>query len=567
MKRFSKILTVLLTVSLLVGIVATLSVSADGTVQYETPKLIYATGAGTFSEDTASFGVGGQSNTNYKNGLVRERKSSSDGRNYLSIKNDINAATPDADNAAHLSAGITIPIFNGKDGDKTRDDFAINTENPVTVMTYDFDLGFDQYKYVYIGSDGLQAETLDVNNVFGMTEVSSLKDIAADKYFKMPAVPHNFQIYFEAYCNGAEKNHSANKFNFVTDEDGTIYVSNKTSLTEEGAVSIRLSNKVNVYDHFTLVYRITDSDPGSTTNGNKFELFLFVNGQFLADASTSAHESVTQFSIKRLYYAFTKATGSVSASTFKRIDNCAIAFDNVAANYYTASDYVEGGIYDYIWSEDFKSRSLMDCKDVVYNGDYIKPGAPKIATITTPEGSVDCFTKNSIYKSLSDGAFVETSMSILNYTPDESIKEITFISVDGAEVSLSSEASEIYKIQHTGDRYNVVLADDSTMSINWFDAAGANGEVIKTTKLVPMVTTSSSLKIYGAVDRSNESAPTIEIFQKWMWDVDGDGVGDEEANKILGRKFTVAQINNELREKGINEDFCIVVFIIHHNNA
>jgi hypothetical protein len=559
MNRFSKILTVLLTVSLLVGIVATLSVSADDTVQYETPRLIYANGAGTFSEDTVSIRVGGQSNKNFGKGLVRERKRSSDGRDYLSIRSDINAAAPDVDAQAHLLAGITLPIYDGKDGVTDRDDFAINTENPVTVMTYDFDLGFDQYKYVYIDSDGLQAETLDVNNVFGMTEVSSLKDIAADKYFKMPAVPDNFKIYFEAYCNGGEKNHGVS-YNFLTDEDGTIYVSNKASLTGEGAVNIRLSNKVNVYDHFTLIYRISDSNPESTTNGNKIELFLFVNGQFLADASNTAHESVTQFSIKRLYYAFTKATGSVSDSTFKRVDNFSIAFDNVAANYYTASDYVEGGIYDYIWSEDFQSRSLMDCKDVVYNGDYIKPGAPKIAIVTTPEGSVDCFTRNSLYQSLSDGAFVETSMSILNYTPDESIKEITFISVDGATVSLSPEASEIYKMQHTGDRYNVVLANDSTMSINWYDAAGANGKVIKTTKLVPMVTTRSSLKIYGAVDRSNESSPTIEIFQKWMWDVDGDGVGDEEANKILGRKFTVAQINTELREKGINEINMVPVY-------
>ena len=396
MRKFSKLLAVLLTVCVLCGVVATFAVSAND--EDLTPTLKYATGLGTANMiDNNGTSINSESNARYKLGTLRET-----GMGYVKVYPNPAEAIPTAYDGAHPYAGLTLNMFhNGsayKQGVAGRDDFGTNTEGATFMeyMTVDMDFGADAYRYVYVDEYGKTVKTIDATAVENMTEVDSLADISDTSYFKELAMPENYYGRFETFVGQVEQATLATHY-VRQDENGDWYVCSNSTV-KESTWKYKLAGEVGKYDHFTWVWRIIDSDPDSLENDLGLKIYFYVNGEFVqlvTDLARMTHKidadgdgsketvSAHTISIKRYYYSYTKAdfktedgnttmtTGEAYASFAWRNDY-SFQFKNIAMNYYTPEDLEKTTLDEFIEGTDYNT-TLFGVTNIVANENYVTP--------------------------------------------------------------------------------------------------------------------------------------------------------------------------------------------------
>lgn len=407
-------------------------------------------------------------------------------------------------------------------------------------LTIDFDVCADEYIY-----------TLNGEQHHG-TEVP---EGATDVYLSYPDL---FSFYNILRGPGG----SNNDYGFITIvKDGLKWyaVASPSSGNQNSNLTYGKGNSIELYDiagawnHFSIVLDIDNVTLGDT------KLRVYVNGEILFEKHLNY--SAAEFYPDSLRFD-TNKTVQADASKF-----FSYGIDNISSVYYD-KDYSSGddvyGLDDYYAETDHLTTNLSVCEDIVYTSEYSYYGSPTPYDMVIEHTDGSKFPYYSIdtgLKNIKDGDFVTITKDILDFTPNDNVEELTFISSDGTQkLELSAVAREYYKVQHTQDRYTLKLDKTSGLKLNYYSAQGkgSNTKIIKTYNLLPFCTPSADiydLKIYGKIDVSNPDAPTIEILKKWEIDVDGDGYGDGTEPYSM----TVAEMN-ELREVGSDEIAVVPVF-------
>ncbi len=479
-------------------------------------------------------------------------------------------------------------------------------------LTLDFDFSADRWAYTYTldGETGYKTAASDEEFKAYINTLTSdkakaeecAKEAIDSKQLAYPdtKTPLNFQFVFLSsksqtpnatlVQNSASTNWqtvSKTAFSVVKKDDGW-YLQGTSSAGE--TVTYKLKNEVAKFDHVTMVFKVLDG-------GLTVQPHAYINGEYMLQLPnwemTGSVKNCNVFYQMTLAFHKKVAEGNIAD---KMYDKYSLAFDNVALNYYSEDDAeIAGGLGEFMSSDEYKeSLAIMKCKNVVYNDDYYTPGVPLRATITHADGNkTNCYTKNSVHKGVRNSDFVEIEYDVENFNPNpDEMRVITFTSVNGSRVSLSSEAEEHFKLQHTqrkliipkldekgeqiGDEtetltvdiYTVCYGGENDVTVRWlFEGAYGNAESGKEQKLLPMQPLANNLKITSGFKTTESGAPTIGLFKDWHWDVNGNGKideGDKPANEIFGedfeKTFTRSEINEQFIEKGIKEIQLIAQF-------
>lgn len=399
----------------------------------------------------------------------------------------------------------------------------------------DFDFACDEYEYVLNGEV-----------CYGSTVPKGATDVSLN-------YPSGIQIDMNIRAGDkpgefSGKTHQSPYYLYIVKDGLNHYLSlnNKYESTED----VLISDKAGVWNHITIVLE-TDREITSDSM-----LRYYCNGQLVVErkANTMGPKYLNLDSIRFGFSSALVASG----------EHYTFCVDNLAVNYY-GLDYSSGpdvyGIDDYYVDPDHKSKNISDCADMVYNDNYTYYGTmnPYAAFVQHDDDTVNCFynTKKAL-AFIRDGDFVTLKRDLLNFMPNEGVKELTFITEGDAEFSIAGDARDYYKVQHTGNRYTLKLIEDTAMDLIWYDSQGENRQPVKIQKVVPLFApnvASYQLNFYRPIDNPDPLNPKIEIVDKWEWDMNNDGISDGKALC----SFTVAEIN-ELREKGINELSIVPIF-------
>lgn len=558
MKKFSKVLVVLCLVSVIFGAVA-FSTSANSIEKREQLNITKDSNNyyNDFSDKTDSYAYfkSNRNDGDYIKPVVYSGNRT-DGT-YRIYKDPNQSATHPAGNA---TPQLYLADYDNKVGKNTNG----------SVEGYDYvvlDFDFASSRYTYIDDTGMYVTKTEVPEDYLGTEDVALPngmriaigyvgetDLEKDptKYPQMKA-----SSLFDVYLLKAPDA-----------DDGTTgkwYIANSSTL-EKSTVKYELSNKVNVFDHLTFILDVKAE-----------KMYFFFNGLYLSELNYSA-KNYKLFMLTSIHFIIPGAE--------KDMDKYSFAMDNAACNWYKEYKGTDRGLGAFISDpEVYKNesyRNWCDGSDTLYNGDYVSPGAPVFAKVIHPnqeeDSVVDCYTKKTTLSSIKDDDFIELHQNLLDFEPalgadGKVIREVTFIAEEGAQVTLSDKAKELYMIQQTRNRYTVRLATDSAMALRWFDKLEAKDtDTIKELKLLPWTPVKEPETIYGRIFKEENSSTIIQIFNSWVWDKnlnglidEGDGdfadiVGyetDEDGTPLLDSNgnpipivFSVADLA-ELREQGI----------------
>ena len=380
MRKFSKILAVLLAVCVIFGVVV-MSVSGadDTTNQLDASKLgsnitnYYNNPDGVY--DKTHTQIAGINEAANQIKLVAEANNST-GNNYLRVW------SPELppDKYVNNSTSLFAHLANG--------DFVKFGAYAYNVL--DFDIGFDAY---------LVNGELDYNAMSG--EQSYLPGMSLGIFDNKA---------FKGYIY------------FVKDPNGEFYLSTDTVYDKN---DIKLPTEKDVYTHLTYI-----------ANSSNNTIYVFVNGNF--------------------YFSVTGMVGlqriCLNPYDAAPVNKFSYAIDNFTSNFY-ATGYSSGdkyGVDDYLADADF-TKPLYNCKDMVYNRNYTYSFAVDgqyAAVVNTAEGeSLKYLFAEDAVAALAamtadklNGANVNINKSILDWTPSEGLKSVTFNATMGAEVTISQEA-------------------------------------------------------------------------------------------------------------------------------
>ena len=398
----------------------------------------------------------------------------------------------------------------------------------------DYDFGCDEYEYV-----------IDGKTYYG----DSVPEEAEYYELNYPSTCNSYMI-LRGYPDAAKTTY-LQTYIVKDKETGLYYMSADSSFQMEKDGDFLLQNKAGAWDHISMVLEVNNAKPADSM------LRYYVNGKLFTSqvANKSGMEDLAIDSVR-----FNVSSGVVTSG-----EHYTFCIDNLAVNYY-ALDYTSGddvyGIDDYYSEPNHESINLSVCRDIVYNENYTYFGTqnPFTASLVHADESVENFySMDSALEAIKDGDYITLEKSLKNFVPDlQNIKELTFVTNGEATFNLDSNYLEYYKIQQTDNIYTIKYAGDDAMKLVWNDSEGEGRLPIKVQNLLPLFAPNEGadeLLIYGKVDKSDLSAPTIEIFDHWEWDMDNDGIGDGKRLTSL----TVLDIN-ELREKGIDTIYAVPKF-------
>lgn len=547
MKKFSKIILVLLTLSLVFGAVFSISASAATTAE-----MLNVSGAANnkYSDfDSVNTIVPAFAwASGSKGNVIVTKKVDSNGNTYVNYA----AKTKNSTSTSTIEGWVPVADYGW--GPQRNGQSNIGAHDYVTI---DFEIGTDKYSYK------------DAAGVWHT--VDKFTDIP-EAY--RPADPHTALAFYngmsiningrgaDVLSSAGAKNSNEKNFAFIyTVQDATTGKWYLSADNKYSAGDLELSNELGVYDHITYVFQVKRTfDTKRTTdyNFNGTKAHAFLNGEFLCTSNVSTDHDSTAPNAIRFF--------------IPEADRTSFCVDNVAINWYghremkssvsgsvtfykySTVDTVyksEGyGIDDYITSNDYLTKPLYMCDEVVYGVNYSFVGSPTAVELIHEDGTTDKYSNVfAATQNVKAGDFVHMYKNVPSFTPSSfDIDEVTFVSHKGSTLTLSDEAKEFYKLQHTGDRYTIRLATGG-ITLNWYD--GVNETPVKTQSLVPFVAptnNSKSLNIHGEIVVTDNTA-TIDILRGWKWDKDNDKVGESDLDEIF-KAHTVEGLN-KLMEQGI----------------
>lgn len=482
MKKFTKILAVLMTVCLLFGVVAAFGTSAKVAstngyqklyVKYSsaasgnflshnflstfdhgwapyTPSTVTATDkndstkTSTFIDQLATvsalnnhrFKVGNSTaGSNYPAVLVIEEKD--DGEGWLAIRRDASGILAKDANLTKNAPSMTFSIeyflglghiYRGKTYTSTSRSLAA-----VEFAVSDFDFGTDRWAYQIKEGDKLVWKTSEV-----------LPDGAINA---RPAYAEtDYQFIIDRF-NGTTQNNDKAYYNadisFYIREDAVTgrFFATKTANDNEFTVGedVMLSNQPGVLDHASFV---CDSRRGVAD----VDVHIYINGQYLYTFNHKSGDYEDTYDNLYIHSAYITFFGGVvddggtpddSADDIleKDIDNYSLAYDNIVTNYYQSAfayNATSGLKAFFDGSDNYKTKSLGTCVDTIYG----------------------------IYEQRDDAVVVvdDTKYKVLGTDLGSTI--IT----DGADVKLTAGKAFTASPAADVESFNVTLGDGSTLA-------------------------------------------------------------------------------------------------------
>jgi len=399
----------------------------------------------------------------------------------------------------------------------------------------DFDFSCDEYEYI------LNGETC-----FGY----EVPEGATDVHLNYPSTYNMYMILRADNEKGKANLTSYLQLYVIYNKDeNRHYCSANTSF--EADKDVPLYDIAGAWNHVTMVVETDKS------NYKDSMLRYYCNGILVAEAKANTKGAE--------FIQFDSIRWNISAGVVTTGEHFSFCIDNLACNYY-ALDYESGadvyGIDDYYADPDHKNINLNVCEDIVYNSAYSYYGTPTpySAVLSHNDGTFDySYNIDNAVSLIKDGDFVTATKDIRDYIPaSQDITEVTFIMEGNATFTLGGAAKEFYKLQNSGNRYTLKLAGDDAMKLTWYDSQGEGREAVKVQKLLPLFVPNDAapeLNICGLIDKTTPGHATIEILNRWEWDMDNDGIADGKGLSSL----KVSDIN-ELREKGVNELSLVPIF-------
>ena len=292
MRKFSKILTVLLTLCLLCGVFVSIFASAEEA----TGPLLNVTGDSPmyndFDGNKSTYG-GERSWSNSTNGYPMNMKVFN---GHLRLYRDPALAVNNTKAPAptyHISqlSYTKNPLTTANSGNLTASDYA----------TVDFDFGVDQWAYSYevTNDNGTPDDTTD-DTVSTVWETAGTKEEIPEAYrasAQLAYIPMSFTLggrairdvdvdKFDSSLFG-ESNFTFFAFKQGSDGNWGVYDSKGTTLLYV------LSNEINVYDHFTYLIKTTKISDATVEEGVVTDhadytatAYLYINGEYVTNAGT-----------------------------------------------------------------------------------------------------------------------------------------------------------------------------------------------------------------------------------------------------------------------------------------
>ncbi len=523
MRKFSKLLLILLTVSLLFGMTAVFAFAEEEISERERLNITDHSANVYNALDDAS--TGGSYGGKYEyawGGLNKDlalNYISGEENSYLAVRNN---PSP--------SGSVTSGQMLWKVGNYSFGMHSTASANTFEYMVVDLEFGTDRYVYTFNG----KKHTAD-----------SLDDIpeAARETADLAFVNGETQIGLQFRNTGETR--MGWFYTVKNAENGKWYLSADNVYDVNDKM---MANEVGKFDHITWVIK------PDYAKLNASMVYMYVNGEYLGEAF-AANSSATQLSLWGIETLF---------GSYMSQDCFSYAYDNLAINIYDdaqGSDVTNAGIAElnaYI-AGDYKTQPLYNLTNIVYNLDYSFIGAKLYAEIYDADGNPKpCYNFDGFNKNVTDGVFARLGRSLENYTPPKDLNIATFTFDEGYTFSLSKEAQEIYMVQHSGNTYTVKRAGDNLMQIYYYDAQGVGRQVFAQKSLIPFAAPNleaDDLKLYGKLEL-NKATPTIQIFKEWRWDINNDGYGDAE---FLPTAYTVAEIE-QLYEDGYDAIHLVPVY-------
>ena len=520
MKKFSKIMTVVLTVVLLCGtMLSVVAQAAPG----ESREVLNITGASY-------------------NKYTDFESTKADGTHYLTPyfvwgnAGSMSSAVVEGSNGNHYARYLGsvdgtgtkecwIVLSDYGDGN-LRAGTSIGANDYVTI---DFEIGTDKYSY----QDG--------SGVWHT--VDTLNDIPADKrpaedeayrnlaFYNGTNIGINGRGYKTLGSGSAAEVWNAMPFFIVQDSvSGKWYASGDKTYS---ANDVELSNKIGEFDHITFVFKTLRNASNISATGYSMKgtaVYVFTNGDFLTSSSinTDNIEAVAPYNLRIMLAQNDRASTCFDNVALNHYGTRAITKDSEGNFAYSNLDPVyvsEGyGIDDYINSGDYTSKPLYSCEDIVYSGNYISPNGYISLDGVPTSVLVDEYLANA-----KDGSVITTNnIDILDYELPEGVENLTVKILDDSKFTLGSKsAKEFLLIPGTNNTYTVRRATESDfITLNWT----YQGTVIKTEKIsFNVVPTFSADGIAPAL------ASNLPEAIEWMFDVDGNEYTfgpdyDEEVN-------------------------------------
>lgn len=595
MKKFSKILVALLSLSLLVAVFSVVSAAADsktGSARLNITKDPYNV-YNDFSE--------GKTGTNVTWGQATEN----DGDQAVGVNISYNSGYfriwGSGGQPSHAGNSGKYWAINYNQGAKAGIIKSNLFETDYTVL--DFEFAADRYTFSYTAdvqrtvtggknfTENLTATTLyttatleEVEEYFNNPallegEFSVTTSKGTTKYATQTDVVSNVQIdessltpsYLEGAMLGSALLTSkaaisstasvsrANAVSFgiyiVRDTEGNWYFSNSNSYKAD-ATNYRLSNKVGVADHISIVFDNGISNEGYIT------YTIYMNGEYYYANKLSAYAASTYT------YIAVRGTGFILPAASKAESKYSLMIDNVGYNWYRANPVVDDvhttswehynsgakyGVDDLI--TDLKAgviNPIYNCEDVLYKSDYYSSNGAVIVDNNPDDDAEGEYVSLSAYvpdllTKIKNGAKVTVEIDVDNFDVPDGVDNFT-LSYNARKVNLSFSDSFNEKflcLPNGKDSYTVrTLIDSDYVKFNY----SVGGALVKSTRIpfTRSLETGVNLLKLKIADSTLYSGSCTS----WTFDIDGSyenapmlNLYPEEAVRTLS--YTELKLVNE----------------------
>lgn len=300
-----------------------------------------------------------------------------------------------------------------------------------------------------------------------------------------------------SYDSAKNGTHTSPFVTSVKGPDGCWYLSSNSTFEE---TDYKLPQEINEFVHLTFVFRITDKN--AITD-------IFIDGEFFATYSSALRPVMCVDGIR--YQAY---------KDYKDEDIYGIAVDNISVNYYEKG-YNSGsafGIDDFFSSDDYKTNPLYNCVDVVYNANYMSVNGYVQLDDQKPVGVVPGDVEETL-ASVKDGSVLTIAQDVLDYDVPAGVDSFTVYVKNGAEFTLSDESKLSYLLRYNEDGSYLIRKpfESETVTINWI----YQGTTLKSELLVVETMPDPSSLAYDTFDRATATL-NYDSYVNWMFDIDGD---------------------------------------------
>ena len=300
------------------------------------------------------------------------------------------------------------------------------------------------------------------------------------------------------YDSAKNGTHTSPFLTSVKGPDGCWYLSSDSKYSED---DYKLPEEINEFVHLTYIFRITDT---------KAITDVFVDGNFIATYSSTLKAVMCVDGIR--YQAY---------KDYKDEDIYGIAVDNISVNYYEKG-YTSGsafGIDDFFSSDDYKTTPLYNCVDVVYNANYMSANGYVQLDDANPVGVVPGDIEETL-ASVKDGSVLTVSvLDVLDFVVPDGVDSFSVYVKNGATFTLSDESKLSYLVRYNEDGSYLVRKPfaSETVTINWI----YKGTTLKTELLTVETMPDPSSLAYDTFDKATITL-NYDSYVNWMFDIDGD---------------------------------------------